>query len=149
MGGTPSETVIAGDGDNGRLIIVSNRLPVTVDVNRGRATVRQSVGGLATGLAGPHTKMRGVWIGWPGDLSGLEPSARRDVDTQLASLGTVPVHLSRQEVEVFYEEISNAVLWAIFHDRIDRLPLRVAGWDVYEAANARFADAVAERWRPG
>jgi trehalose 6-phosphate synthase/phosphatase len=136
-------------GGTGRLIIVSNRLPVTVEVNRGRAVVRQSVGGLATGLAGPHTRMRGTWVGWPGDLAGLDAAAKRDVEAQLASLGTVPVHLSPREVEVFYEEISNAVLWAICHDRIDRLPLRLAGWDVYESVNARFADAVAELWRPG
>jgi trehalose 6-phosphate synthase/phosphatase len=134
---------------DGRLIIVSNRLPLTVDVREGHPTVRRSVGGLATGLRGPHERSGGVWIGWPGDLNSLTPDARRGVDAQLADIGAVPVDLSAHEIEVFYGEISNAVLWAICHDRIDRLPVRVAGWETYEAANARFADAVAEQWRPG
>jgi trehalose 6-phosphate synthase/phosphatase len=133
----------------GRLIIVSNRLPVTVEVKEGRPLVRRSVGGLATGLRGPHERSGGIWIGWPGNLSALDADARARVDAQLAEIGAVPVQLSAHEIEVFYEEISNAVLWAICHDRIDRLPLRVAGWETYEAANVRFADAVAEQWRPG
>ena len=133
----------------GRLLIVSNRLPVTVSVEAGHSVVHRSVGGLATGLRGPHEESGGLWIGWPGDLNGLDGDARREVHAQLAEMRIVPVHLSRREIEVFYEEISNAVLWAICHDRIDRLPLRVTGWDVYEAVNARFADIVAEQWRPG
>jgi len=131
------------------LLIVSNRLPVTVRVEDGRAVVRRSVGGLATGMRGPHEQGDSLWIGWPGELSGLDDTARADVQTQLAGMRTVPIGLTSREIEVFYEEISNAVLWAICHDRIDRLPLRVTGWDVYDAVNARFADAVAEHWRPG
>jgi trehalose 6-phosphate synthase/phosphatase len=132
-----------------RLIIVSNRLPVTVSVEGGRAIVRRSVGGLATGMRGPHEQSNGLWIGWPGEFGDLDEPKRDEVHAQLAALRTIPVHLTRQEIDVFYEDISNAVLWAICHDRIDRLPLRVTGWEVYEAANQRFADAVAEAWQAG
>ncbi|MBC7789173.1 MAG: bifunctional alpha,alpha-trehalose-phosphate synthase (UDP-forming)/trehalose-phosphatase [Anaerolineae bacterium] len=132
-----------------RLILVSNRLPVTVRVKDGRATVRQSVGGLSSGLRAPHERSGGLWVGWPGGLDGLDQDARRDVDRQLEKLRTVPIQLDALEVAVFYERISNAVLWPICHDRIDRLPLRVDGWDVYESVNARYADAVAEHYRPG
>jgi trehalose 6-phosphate synthase/phosphatase len=72
-----------------------------------------------------------------------------DVDRQLAAMRVVPISLDAREVALFYEQISNAVLWPICHDRIDRLPLYVDGWDVYEAVNARFADAVAEHYQPG
>ena len=40
----------------GRLIVVSNRLPVRVKVKGRELKIEPSVGGLATGL----------WIGWPG-----------------------------------------------------------------------------------
>lgn len=132
-----------------RLLIVSNRLPVTVHAADGRASVHRSIGGLATGLRGIHDAGESLWIGWPGNLNSLADAERRDVLEQLASLRTVPVQLSDREISTYYEEISNAVLWAICHDRIDRLPLRVTGWDVYEAANERFAEAVAEHWQPG
>jgi trehalose 6-phosphate synthase/phosphatase len=132
-----------------RLIIVSNRLPVTVHTEHGEPVVQMSVGGLATGLRVPHERSGGLWIGWPGDLSGLDPASRSSVLRRLEELRTLPLELDQREVEVYYEHISNAVLWPTFHDRIDRLPLRVEGWDVYEAVNARYADAVAEQYRPG
>jgi trehalose 6-phosphate synthase/phosphatase len=132
-----------------RLIIVSNRLPVTVRVHDGQATVRRSVGGLATGLRTPHEQSSGLWIGWPGNIATLDPPAYAEVDRQLAALRTVPLSLDAHEIAVFYEHIANGVLWPICHDRIDRLPLRIDGWNVYESVNARFADAVAARHRPG
>jgi trehalose 6-phosphate synthase/phosphatase len=132
-----------------RLLIVSNRLPVTVRTVDGRPSVRRSIGGLATGLQGPHERSGGLWIGWPGDVDGLDSRALADVDRQLADLRTVPLSLDAREVATFYEHISNGVLWPICHDRVDQLPLNVDGWDVYESANARYADTVAAHYRPG
>jgi trehalose 6-phosphate synthase/phosphatase len=132
-----------------RLLIVSNRLPLTVRIDGGVATVRRSVGGLATGLRGPHERSQGLWFGWPGGLDGLEDAARANALRQLHQLRAVPLLLDAREVAVFYEHLSNAVLWPICHDRVDRLPLRVEGWDIYEAVNARYADVVAEHYRPG
>ena len=132
-----------------RLIIVSNRLPVTVRSDGGQPVVQMSVGGLATGLRTPHERSGGLWIGWPGDLRGLDPAGRALVMRRLDELRTVPLELDQREVHVFYERISNGVLWPTFHDRIDRLPLRVEGWETYESVNARYADAVAEHYRPG
>lgn len=134
---------------SGRVLIVSNRLPVTVKVTNGRPTVERSIGGLATGMRGPHERSDGLWIGWPGKLADLDLETSAQVDQRLTELRTVPVFLGDEEVDVFYEGISNGVLWPICHDRIESLPLRVTGWDVYESVNARFADAVAEHWRPG
>ena len=132
-----------------RLIIVSNRLPVTVNARDGRAVVRPSAGGLATGLRGPHENSGGLWVGWPGDLSSLDEQTAEEVRARLAEMRTVPVELTAAERQVFYDDISNSVLWPICHDRIDQLPLRVEGWETYEAVNGRFADAVVANYRPG
>ena len=43
-----------------RLILVSNRLPVTVKVDRGEVVVARSGGGLAAGLRGPHESSQGL-----------------------------------------------------------------------------------------
>jgi trehalose 6-phosphate synthase/phosphatase len=69
--------------------------------------------------------------------------------SELAAARLLSVDLDAREIEGFYEHVSNSVLWPICHDRIDRLPLRIEGWDVYESVNARFADAVAAHYRPG
>lgn len=135
--------------EGGRLIIVSNRLPVTVSFDDGQPVLKRSSGGLATGLAEPHRRSRGVWIGWPGPMSGADDASQFAAVRQLAEARLVPVQLSANETEVFYEEISNAVLWPLCHDRIDRLPLRIEGWDAYERVNQRFAEAAADQYRPG
>ena len=132
-----------------RLITVSNRLPITVTATRDGYSLRASVGGLATGIRGPHEQLEGVWIGWPGDVSRIDAVKQSELMAELVATKLVPVMMTRDEQQVFYEDISNAVLWPICHDRLDQLPLRVEGWDVYERINRRFADAVAEQYRPG
>jgi len=136
---------------SGRLLIVSNRLPVTVSgaESGGRPQVRASIGGLATGLRTPHEQSEGLWLGWPGDMSALDEAGREEVRRQLESRRLVGVELSPDEVAVYYDRIANSVLWPVCHDRLDQLPLRVEGWEMYERVNTRFADAVAAVWRPG
>jgi trehalose 6-phosphate synthase/phosphatase len=132
-----------------RLLIVSNRLPVTVVGTGARAQVRQSSGGLATGLRGPHEQSGGLWIGWAGDLTALGDPAREAVERQLAAIRAVAVHVPPREQQVYYDHICNEVLWPICHDRLDQLPLHVDGWDTYEGVNRRFADAVVANYQPG
>jgi len=132
-----------------RLLIVSNRLPVTVRVEQGEIAVTQSAGGLATGLRGPHERSGGLWIGWPGDTSKLDAPQRARLEKKLADIRAVPLYLDPGEVSRFYEGFSNGVLWPLFHYLLDRIPLWSRDWDAYERANQRFADLVVEHYRPG
>jgi trehalose 6-phosphate synthase/phosphatase len=131
-----------------RLLIVSNRLPVTVVREGGRPTIRRSAGGLATGLRGPHEQSGGLWVGWPGD-GGRDDAERAALTRELDAIRAVPVWLTRDDVEHFYERISNGVLWPLFHYLLDQVPLHVRHWDAYERVNAQFADVVAAHHRPG
>jgi trehalose 6-phosphate synthase/phosphatase len=132
-----------------RLLIVSNRLPVTVRLAEGKVAVEQSSGGLATGMKGPHDRLGGLWIGWPGALDALPDDARSEADRRLAELRLVPVPLTAEEIARYYEGYSNTVLWPLFHYAIARLPQEVRDFEVYEAVNARFAEAVASHYQPG
>jgi trehalose 6-phosphate synthase/phosphatase len=132
-----------------RLLIVSNRLPVTVSVIDGRPDVSPSPGGLATGLTGPHERSDGLWIGWPGKLSELDPEQWNTLERRLAEARTVPVHVSDDEFEGFYTGLSNGVLWPLFHYLVDRVPLQPRDWEAYRAVNARFAEVVVQHYRPG
>ncbi len=132
-----------------RLLIVSNRLPMTVRLAEGKVAVERSTGGLATGMKGPHDRLGGLWIGWPGALDAFPGDARAEVDRRLADLRLVPVPLTAEEIARYYEGYSNTVLWPLFHYAIARLPQEVLDFDVYEAVNARFAEAVASRYEPG
>jgi trehalose 6-phosphate synthase/phosphatase len=116
---------------------------------QGKVAVERSSGGLATGMRGPHERTGGWWFGWPGDLADIDASRSEEIDRQFAEHRVIPVTLTPRAVKVFYETLSNGVLWPVCHDRLDRLPLDIDGWDIYEDVNARFADAVANAWRPG
>ncbi|MDC0713601.1 bifunctional alpha,alpha-trehalose-phosphate synthase (UDP-forming)/trehalose-phosphatase [Stigmatella sp. ncwal1] len=132
-----------------RLLLVSNRLPVTVKAEKDQVSVVRSAGGLATGLSGPHERSGGLWIGWPGDVSRLSPEQRTKVDAQLADLRCVPLYLSASEVSRFYEGYSNRVLWPLCHYLLDRMPQQDRDWDAYAKVNERFAELVASHYQPG
>jgi trehalose 6-phosphate synthase/phosphatase len=132
-----------------RLILVSNRLPVTVHSAGSDVRVDRSGGGLATGLRGPHERSGGTWIGWPGDANGFDAAQMGALRDRLAELRCTPVLLSAEEVSGYYDGFSNAVLWPLFHYLLDRIPPTSQEWDQYRAVNAKFADAVASAWQPG
>ncbi|RKH66832.1 bifunctional alpha,alpha-trehalose-phosphate synthase (UDP-forming)/trehalose-phosphatase [Corallococcus aberystwythensis] len=132
-----------------RLLLVSNRLPVTVKAEKDAVSVGRSAGGLATGLSRPHERSGGLWIGWPGDVSRLTDAQRTQVEKQLSDLRCVPLYLSASEVSRFYEGYSNRVLWPLCHYMLDRVPRQDRDWDAYRKANERFADLAAKHYQPG
>jgi trehalose 6-phosphate synthase/phosphatase len=133
----------------GRLIIVSNRLPITVAGDGDQLEVAPSSGGLATGLGAVHDRRESMWVGWSGMDANASPSARRALRSQLTARRLVEVPLSAEEVTVYYEHIANGVLWPMFHDQLEKLPDVIEGWQTYETVNARYADMIAACARPG
>ncbi|HSP91366.1 MAG TPA: bifunctional alpha,alpha-trehalose-phosphate synthase (UDP-forming)/trehalose-phosphatase [Vicinamibacterales bacterium] len=133
----------------GRLLIVSNRLPVTINDIDGAFTFEPSAGGLATGVRAAHEAGRDLWFGWPG--AGLDSSrARREVlGRQLRERGLVPIHLSAQDVRQYYDGYSNGALWPLFHYLLDRVPLAARDWAAYCRVNERFAEEVASHYHRG
>jgi trehalose 6-phosphate synthase/phosphatase len=132
-----------------RLIIVSNRLPVTVRSEHGHLRITPSSGGLATALGRVHYLRQGEWHGWPGDLSRATTADRRVIGSQLAAIGCVAVHLTAAEVAHFYDGFSNGVLWPLLHYQIDKVRLDAEhDWTVYREVNQRFAERIAERLEP-
>jgi trehalose 6-phosphate synthase/phosphatase len=133
-----------------RLLIVSNRLPLTARVEQGAVALMRSAGGLATALRGPHEKLDSLWIGWPGDVSRMSDEQRRRVDEELAEARTVPVHLSAQQIARYYDGFSNGVLWPLFHYLVDKVQLDARrDFQVYTEVNELFANKVLEQYRDG
>ena len=132
-----------------RLLIVANRLPITVRASGTGVEVERSSGGLATGLLRPHEQSDGLWIGWPGAPQDLQPEQQKRLDEQLNGMRLVPVPLSADLVSQYYEGFSNGVLWPLFHYLIEQTPLHISGWESYVEANECFAEIVAAHYRPG
>lgn len=133
-----------------RLIIVSNRLPITAELDAaGAVQLNMASGGLANGMRPWHQGSGGLWIGWPGDTSKFSSEQRASLARQLDERGIAPVTLSQDHVNRYYHGFANRVLWPLFHYLIDRLPVHATGWDAYRQVNQAFADVILERYRPG
>lgn len=133
-----------------RLLIVSNRLPVSVSSERDGVTITPSSGGLATGLRGPHQRSDSLWLGWPGEIPHAGPKIAEEVERRLAEHRAVPVMLNQVQVTRFYHGFSNGVLWPLYHYLIDKLPRDLGkDWPLYVEVNQLFADAVVGHYRPG
>ena len=117
-----------------RALVVSNRLSVTASRVNGTVRLTPSTGGLATGLARWCGDVEAVRIGWLGTSAALDSDLHGALESELAHLRVVPVHLSHDVVERYYHGFANRVLWPLFHYLIDRIPIDASGWDAYRAA---------------
>jgi len=121
------------------LVIVANRLPVDrVYEEDGTPGWRRSPGGLVSALEPVLRSNGGAWIGWPGGTEeGLEPFTED-------GLKLIPVALSAEEIENFYEGFSNGTLWPLYHDLVAKPEFHRPWWEAYVEVNQRFAAAAAE-----
>src|SRR5688572_19081499 len=126
-------------GGTADLVIVANRLPVDRVVGPdGDEGWRRSPGGLVAALEPVMRQHDGAWIGWPGSADDtVEPF----VDD---GLSLIPVHLTEQETEEFYEGFCNGTLWPLYHDVVAKPEFHREWWDSYVTVNQRFADRAAE-----
>src|SRR4051812_7769739 len=132
-----------------RVLIVANRLPVTVRATDTGVEVQKSTGGLATGLLRPHEQSGGLWIGWSGASDELSSEQRAQLDEQLTGMRLVGVPLTQDQVTRYYEGFSNGVLWPLFHYLVDQIPLHVRDWEPYVEVNELFAEYAAQHYQPG
>ncbi len=131
-----------GPARRSAFVVVANRLPVdqTTDPD-GTVRWRRSPGGLVTALEPVMRANKGAWIGWSGSSD--------DGDEQLepfdeAGMHLIPMRLTSDDVEEYYEGFSNATLWPLYHDVIAQPMFHREWWDAYTKVNERFARAAAE-----
>jgi trehalose 6-phosphate synthase/phosphatase len=143
--------VTSPPGGEGRLLVVSNRLPLSVKKTRdGRWRSEPTSGGLQSAMAPILKRRGGLWIGWPGygprvkDAGWTEQIARWKQE-----LGYAAVDLPSDLARKFYEGYANQTLWPLFHSFSTRFDYDAVLWAAYVTANRRFRDAVLEHLAPG
>jgi len=132
---------------NNKTIIVSNRLPVKIVENDDQYVLSPSEGGLATGLGSVYKAGGNVWIGWPGIE--VPEDRQEEVRRQLAELNLIPVFLSAEEINLYYEGFSNEILWPVFHYLVTYANFEQTYWTFYQSVNRKFAAVVAEQIQDG
>ena len=133
-----------------RLLIVSNRLPVTIQKKKGKLYFTQSVGGLATGLGSFYKSFNSKWVGWCGITSEkIGMDEKKTIETRLEKeFSSYPVFLSKREIELYYSEICNKTLWPLLHGFTQYATYDRKSWKAYEKVNEIFGNCVLEIVEP-
>jgi len=139
----------------GRLIIISNRLPFSLDKEGDTVSLRQSSGGLVSAIKSyfeSTTGQRGeitenLWMGvadfpqedW--DQAVAAHVARQDFDI-------LPVFVDKDLYDNYYNGFSNSVLWPLFHYFTSLANYESQYFDAYVQVNQLFAEKLIPILRP-
>ena len=119
---------------NGRLVVVSNRVPSPP------SSAAPAAGGLAVALEAALKDCGGLWFGWSGQTgeeSGAVPQCRT-----VGSLTYAVCDLTRHDIEQYYYGFANRTLWPICHYRLDLANLSESNAAAYFRVNEHFARQV-------
>src|SRR5580692_11676423 len=125
-----------------RLVVVSNRLPVSFVSEDGKLTAKVSSGGLVSALEPLLKEHGGLWVGSAGTQDSPEIHSQLEKATEEHNYRYAPIFLTEEEQANYYEGFSNEVLWPLFHDLQSRCVFDPAYWDFYQRVNRKFARKV-------
>ncbi len=131
-----------------RLILVSNRLPFTIEKSGNETRLRQSTGGLVSAIKSYFEKNSGgrysfdqkIWVG--------------SVDFSLQDLEYLKERIAQHEFEIepitieentyshYYNGFSNSTVWPLFHYFPSLVETRREYFEAYKTANQQFADKI-------
>ncbi|HTA83496.1 MAG TPA: bifunctional alpha,alpha-trehalose-phosphate synthase (UDP-forming)/trehalose-phosphatase [Bacteroidia bacterium] len=137
----------------GRLVIISNRAPVSIHKENGSYHYEESSGGLASGLRAYINGLKSadknseiVWIGWPGASVDDEKKVGDEV---LKKYKVNCVFLSEEVMERFYEGFCNKTIWPLFHYFPGITEYNPECWEEYIRVNRIFCEAALKIIKPG
>jgi len=137
------------ENKNGRLVVVSNRLPFTLKRSGDGWRTDKSTGGLATAMGPIIKRTEGIWVGWSGDSSNPDDERREKTLRRWAERERYfAVDIPEEIAHGFYEGYSNQTLWPLFHQFPSLLNFQPKHWQAYVDANRRFCDVVLEHLEP-
>ncbi|MBW2038937.1 MAG: bifunctional alpha,alpha-trehalose-phosphate synthase (UDP-forming)/trehalose-phosphatase [Deltaproteobacteria bacterium] len=129
-----------------RLLIVSNRLSISIERRKRRLHFQPSVGGLAIGLGSFYKSYNSLWIGWPGiALNKKDGEEKKALEARLLSeFNCYPVFLSQNDVDNYYHGFCNRTLWPLYHYFTQYVVYDETLYETYKRVNKFFCDAVME-----
>ncbi len=129
-----------------RLLIVSNRLPISIEKKRGELQFQPSAGGLATGLGSFYKSYRSLWIGWPGiAINKKNGYDKEQIEEQLLTeFNCHPVFLSQRDIVDYYEGFCNKTIWPLYHYFTEHVIYEESLYEAYKRVNRLFCDAIVE-----
>ncbi|MBV6492962.1 MAG: hypothetical protein LDLANPLL_00969 [Turneriella sp.] len=132
-------------------IVVSNRLPFELIEKRGRVAIRQTTGGVATGIQSYIASRRAEskfftyrWVGWPGNIrEDFFPSLKESFGDEY-----IPVLPSKEQMANFYDGFCNQTLWPLLHSFPMLTEYNDQFWQNYCDVNILYCNKIAEIAEP-
>jgi trehalose 6-phosphate synthase/phosphatase len=139
-----------------RLIIISNRLPFSIDKDGERMTLRQSSGGLVSAIKSYFEREQGYSLGythkiWVGsmdssveDWENVQKQGTLNEDFEI-----IPLFPPKETYDDFYNGFSNSTLWPLFHYFPSLVENKKEYFEAYRKINQLFANKILEFVEPG
>lgn len=122
-----------------RWIIISNRLPFSKNPVTGK--MEPSSGGLVSAISAIHSDQEKIWVGVaPPEMS--ESQWKEKTDKQFERY--VPVFVDPATYNLYYNGMSNDVIWPLFHYETNYARFQWDYWDAYRKVNELIADTIVE-----
>lgn len=137
-----------------RLIIISNRLPFSLDTSGGKAQIRQSSGGLVSALKGYFEETRTAETSfeekiWVGSCDFLESDWNENKENLSGSdFSILPVFIDKNLYSDYYNGFSNSTIWPLFHYFPSRTEYKKQQFEAYYKVNRLFADKLTGMMQP-
>lgn len=128
-----------------RVLIASNRLPITIATTDQNLTVSRSNGGLATALAATLDTHDTVWVGWAGINREITPD---EIQRLAIPSNLCPIGLTEEQVHNYYEAFANRILWPLAHGLPAAVSFRRSIAQSVEAVIQKFADTIVREVQP-
>lgn len=127
-----------------KLIVVSNRLPLTVTKKADGFAYKKTSGGLVTGIESLSKHINFIWLG---NISGIPLN---EEDKQIITgdcwdkFRSIPVFISPEMNDKSYNGFCNAILWPTFHSFPDDVCFSYPEYEAYKQYNQIFTDKILE-----
>lgn len=139
-----------------RLLIISNRLPFSVDRSGEDLLVRQSSGGLVSAIksyfespeAADSSFSEKIWIG-TFDAPEEDWNILKEMGAVPSDFGIEPVFAPKDVYDNFYNGFSNSTVWPLFHYFPSLVDYKKEYFDAYMHINRLFADKILSIYQPG
>ena len=132
-----------------RILIVSNRLPVTASKKKDKINFLPSAGGLATGMSSFYQDYDCQWIGWPGIVKDkIDKKGQLEIVAKLEKFNNYPVFLSQSQIQAYYNGFCNKTIWPIFHSLTQYAVYQNSLWEEYNRVNKIFCQTILDIVKP-
>lgn len=138
-----------------RLIIISNRLPFSIDKMESDIVVRQSSGGLVSAVKSYFERSsekdkysEKIWVGSM-DASEDDWKLAKEMGAVNVDFGIEPIFPDKETYDLYYNGFSNSTLWPLFHYFPSLVENKKEYFEAYKSINDVFARKITSIYQPG